>query len=73
MNDLSLVSRSSSEVVYEYSKQKNKSFLQLKWLSNQSKIVTEPVVCYPLGLPGFSVANWFEFLNYQSLSRHLSG
>ena len=52
VNRLRHVARSSIETVYEYSKRKNykPDFLQLKWLSNQSGILEEPVIFYPLRL-----------------------
>ena len=52
VNRLSHMARSSIETVYEYSKRKNYKLdsLQLKWLSNQSGILEEPVIFYPLRL-----------------------
>ena len=52
VNRLRHVARSSIETVYEYSKRKNykPDFLQLKWLSNQSGILEEPVIFYLLRL-----------------------
>ena len=48
VNRLSHMARSSIETVYEYSKRKNykPDFLLLKWLSNQSGILEEPVIFY---------------------------
>ena len=50
VNGLSHMARSSMEIVYDYSKWKNQNlnFLLLKWLSNQSSIVKEPVILHPL-------------------------
>ena len=52
VNRLSHMARSSIQTVYEHSKRKNykPDFLQLKWLSNQSGILEEPVIFYPLRL-----------------------
>ena len=52
VNRLRHVARSSIETVYEYSERKNykPDFLQLKWLSNQSGILEEPVIFYLLRL-----------------------
>ena len=51
VNRLSHLARSSIETVYKYSKQNYKpDFLLLRWLSNQSSVLEEPVIFYPLRL-----------------------
>ena len=56
VNDISHMARSSTEAVYVYIVSEeleinlNSDFLQLKWLTNQSRMVKEPVIFYPLRL-----------------------
>ena len=50
VNRLSHMARSSIETVYGKRKNYKPDFLQLKWLSNQSGILEEPVIFYPLRL-----------------------